>query len=192
MTSSFKRFWNAGQNGGKSESHPGQLKYPKYLLFVIFRMPNNSPEMYVVNISKERVNLKINWLNWLKWTTRKLYPEMTTEFLRVVKNRMEPFNPFFDELDTGERYSVAYLLFDFTKRESVFRNVRNEKMTRIKNENAPIPPPRKSLNSSRENTPKKKKHQTSHVKEFTIENFVNQVLFLETKWGMILILDGKT
>ena len=67
--------------------------------------------------------------------------------------------------------------FDFTKRESVFRNVRNEKMTRIKNENAPIPPPRKSLNSSRENTPKKKKHQTSHVKEFTIENFVNQVLF---------------
>ena len=40
MTSSFKRFWNAGQNGGKSESHPGQLKYPKYLLFVIFRMPN--------------------------------------------------------------------------------------------------------------------------------------------------------
>ena len=48
-------------------------------------------------------------------------------------------------------------------------------MTRIKNENAPIPPPRKSLNSSRENTPKKKKNQTSHVKEFTIENFVNQV-----------------
>ena len=60
--------------------------------------------------------------------------------------------------------------------ENLFRNVRNEKMTRIKNENAPIPPPRKSLNSSRENTPKKKKHQTSHVKEFTIENFVNQVL----------------
>merc|ERR1712029_245344 len=58
----------------------------------------------------------------------------------------------------------------------VYRYVRNEKMTRIKNENAPIPPPRKSLNSSRENTPKKKKHQTSHVKEFTIENFVNQSL----------------
>ena len=65
MTSSFKRFWNAGQNGGKSESHPGQLKYPKYLLFVIFRMPNNSPEIYVVNISKERVNLKINQIDIL-------------------------------------------------------------------------------------------------------------------------------
>ena len=68
-------------------------------------------------------------------------------------------------------------------------------MTRIKNENAPIPPPRKSLNSSRENTPKKKKHQTSHVKEFTIENFVNQVLFLviisyEAKRAFIL--DGLT
>ena len=68
-------------------------------------------------------------------------------------------------------------------------------MTRIKNENAPIPPPRKSLNSSRENTPKKKKHQTSHVKEFTIENFVNQVLFFDiirngTKRGSIL--DGLT
>lgn len=59
-------------------------------------------------------------------------------------------------------------------------------MTRIKNENAPIPPPRKSLNSSRENTPKKKKHQTSHVKEFTIENFVNQVLF----WKLFEMRDG--
>ena len=81
-------------------------------------------------------------------------------------------------------------LYELTKRESIFRNVRNEKMTRIKNENAPIPPPRKSLNSSRENTPKKKKHQTSHVKEFTIENFVNQVLFLAIIWGSIL--DGLT
>ena len=90
-------------------------------------------------------------------------------------------------------YSVK--LYDFTKQESIFRNVRNEKMTRIKNENAPIPPPRKSLNSSRENTPKKKKHQTSHVKEFTIENFVNQVLFLDIIWNGAKrgsILDGLT
>ena len=67
--------------------------------------------------------------------------------------------------------------YDFTNENLFFRNVRNEtRMTRIKNENAPIPPPRKSLNSSRENTPKKKKNPTNHVKEFTIENFVNQVI----------------
>ena len=40
----------------------------------------------------------------------------------------------------------------------------------------PVPPPRKSLNSSRENTPKKKsKLKNPTFEEFTIENFVNQV-----------------